>query len=91
MSVSAVGYLRIASTDPAAWMDFGTNVLGLMDASREDAAGARFLRMDDHPFRFMIEPGEADQLIAAGMEYPSESAWQSTLDALSGAGHSVTA
>jgi 3,4-dihydroxy-9,10-secoandrosta-1,3,5(10)-triene-9,17-dione 4,5-dioxygenase len=91
MSVSAVGYLRIASTDTAAWMDFGTGVLGLMDAQREDFAGARFLRMDDHPFRFMIEPGEADKLVATGLEYPSEAAWQATLDKLTGAGHAVTA
>jgi 3,4-dihydroxy-9,10-secoandrosta-1,3,5(10)-triene-9,17-dione 4,5-dioxygenase len=89
MSVSAAGYLRIASTDTAAWMDFGTNVLGLMDAQIEDAAGARFLRMDDHPFRFMIESGDADGLIATGLEYPSETAWQATLDELAGAGHAV--
>jgi len=89
MSVSAAGYLRIASTDPAAWMDFGTGVLGLMDAGRKDAGGARFLRMDDHPFRFMIEPGESDQLLATGLEFPGEAAWNSTLDALTGAGHNV--
>lgn len=89
MSVSASGYLRIASTNPDAWMDFGTGVRGLMDAGREDAAGARFLRMDDHPFRFMIEPGETDTLLATGLEFPTEEAWQSTIDKLSGAGHSV--
>ena len=90
MSVSAVGYLRIASADVAAWMDFGTNVLGLMDAQRKDAGGARFLRMDDHPFRFMIEPADADKLIAAGLEFPSAAAWQSTIDRLTAAGHAVT-
>jgi 3,4-dihydroxy-9,10-secoandrosta-1,3,5(10)-triene-9,17-dione 4,5-dioxygenase len=71
-------------------MDFGTGVLGLMDAAREDAAGARFLRMDDHPFRFMIEPGDADKLLATGLEFPTEAAWQATLDALAAAGHGVT-
>ncbi len=91
MSVCAAGYLRIASADPAAWMDFGTNVLGLMDAQRTDAAGARFLRMDDHPFRFMIEPGAADKLLAVGLEYPGAASWQAALDALAGAGHAVTA
>jgi len=89
MSISATGYLRIASTDPAAWVDFGTGVLGLMDAGREDASGARFLRMDDHPFRFMIEPAEHDGLLATGLEFPSEAAWQATLDALGAAGHAV--
>jgi len=90
MSVCAAGYLRIASADPAAWMDFGTNVLGLMDAQRADAAGARFLRMDDHPFRFMIEPGAADKLLAVGLEFPGATSWQAALDALAGAGHAVT-
>lgn len=90
MSVSAIGYLRIASTDPDAWMQWGMNVLGLMEAAREDAQGARFLRMDDHPFRFMIEPAEADRLLAAGLEFPSETAWRATLEELGAAGHAVT-
>ena len=91
MTVSAVGYLRIEAQDSAAWMDFGTAVLGLMDAQREDAQGAHFLRMDDHPFRFMIEAGGADKLIATGLEYRTEADWQATCDALTGAGHSVDA
>ncbi|PLW68937.1 VOC family protein [Pseudohalioglobus lutimaris] len=90
MSVSASGYLRIGATDVAAWMDFGTDVLGLMDARREDPAGARFLRMDDHPFRLMVEPAEADGLIAAGLEFPSEDAWQRTCEAVAESGQSVT-
>jgi 3,4-dihydroxy-9,10-secoandrosta-1,3,5(10)-triene-9,17-dione 4,5-dioxygenase len=91
MSVSAAGYLRISSADVGAWMDFGTGVLGLMDAVREDADGARFLRMDDHPFRFMIEPGDTDKLLAAGLECPDRHAWQDTLNRLEDAGHSVMA
>lgn len=89
MSVSATGYLRISSLDPAAWVDWGMNVLGLMDAPREDADGARFLRMDDHPFRFMIEPGTSDELLATGLEFPDEQAWRAAIAAVSKAGHAV--
>ena len=89
MSVAASGYLRIEAQDPAAWMDFGTSVLGLMEAPRADAHGARFLRMDDHPFRFMIEGGSADRLLAAGLEYRTEADWRATCDALAAAGHTV--
>ncbi|NND68999.1 MAG: hypothetical protein HKN19_15525 [Halioglobus sp.] len=89
MAVAASGYLRISATDVSAWMDFGTGVLGLMDADRDDAAGARFLRMDDHPFRLMIEPGDADGLAATGLEFPTEAAWREAIAALQGAGHSV--
>ena len=90
MSVSASGYLRIGATDVDAWMEFGTGVLGLMDAQRDDAAGARFLRMDDHPFRLMIEPADADGLLAAGFEFPTEDAFNRVCEALAAAGHEVS-
>ena len=90
MSVAAIGYLRIGAQDQDAWMNFGTSVLGLMDAAREDSQGARFLRMDDHPFRFMVEAGE-DKLLAAGFEYRSQEEWQAVVDALNSAGHSTEA
>ncbi len=91
MSVAAIGYLRIEATDASAWMQFGTDVLGLMEAPREDAAGARFLRMDDQPFRFMIESGSADRLLAAGLEYRTEGDWRAVCEALGEAGHELTA
>ena len=90
MTVAAIGYLRIQASDTAAWMDFATDVLGLMEAHRTDAGGARFLRMDDHPFRFMVEPGEQDVLLATGLEYRRAADWQAVCDALQGAGHEVT-
>ena len=90
MTVAAIGYLRIQASDTDAWMSFGTSVLGLMDAARQDSRGARFLRMDDHPFRFMIEPGEQDVLLAAGLEYRSMADWQAVCGALEAAGHAVS-
>lgn len=89
MSIASIGYLRIAATDTAAWMTFGTEILGLMDAGREDAAGARFLRMDDHPFRFMLEPAETDELLAAGLECRDRSAWLDLCERLRNAGHTL--
>ena len=91
MGVASIGYLRIESTDTAAWMDFGTNILGLMDANREDTEGARYLRMDDHPFRFMLEPGDADRLLACGLEFRDQTVWETTCQGLAAAGHELTA
>jgi 3,4-dihydroxy-9,10-secoandrosta-1,3,5(10)-triene-9,17-dione 4,5-dioxygenase len=48
------------------------------------------LRLDDHPFRFMVEPAEADGLIATGLEFPDEDAFIRTCEALVEAGHTVT-
>lgn len=87
MTVAAIGYLRIESSDSAALMAFGTDVLGLMDAAREDSQGARFLRADQHPFRFMLEPGEQDRLLAVGLEFRNAGEWQAACDRLAAAGH----
>ena len=89
MTVAAIGYLRIESSDGNAWMTFATSVLGLMEASREDAAGARFLRMDNHPFRFMVESGEQDRLLAVGLECRSAADWQACCEAMVAGGHSL--
>lgn len=91
MAVSASGYLRIGATDVDAWMDFATGVLGLMEAPQENAQGARFLRIDDHPFRFMVEPADSDRLLATGLEFPTREAWQRSCAAIEEAGHAVTA
>ena len=90
MTVAAIGYLRIESSDSEAFVAFGTQVLGLMDADREDGYGARFLRMDEHPFRFMVEGGAQDRLLAIGLESPGEGHWQATCEALSAAGHELS-
>ncbi len=91
MTVAAIGYLRIESRDTAALMEFGCAVLGLMDAARDDSSGARFLRMDQHPFRFMLEAGDQDRLLAIGLEARSAGDWQASCDRLAAAGHMLTA
>ena len=91
MTVAAIGYLRIESTDSTAFMAFGTGVLGLMDAALEDENGARFLRMDAHPFRFMVESGATDRLLAIGLECRSAQDWQASCDRLAAAGHELRA
>lgn len=91
MSVVSVGYLRFGIQDPSSWIEFGTNILGLMAAPREDDQGALFLRMDDHPFRFMIEPNEKEGLTATGLEYRNESEWQAACELLTESGFAVEA
>jgi len=90
MTLASIGYLRIEASDVEAWMRFGTEVLGLMDAQRDPSCSARYLRMDNHPFRFAIEPGDGDKLLACGLEYRCEADWTSACEALREAGHTVS-
>ena len=86
--VSSLAYVVLASRDVAAWQSLGCDVLGLMSAA--DSSDERLLlRMDDRPFRFMVERGGADQFIAGGWELPSERAFQAQIDRLREAGVAV--
>ena len=87
MTVAAIGYLRFESSDQDAFTAFCTDVLGLMNAERADPAGACFLRMDDHPFRFMLEKGDSDKLIATGLEFRTPDDWDGACERLVAAGH----
>jgi 3,4-dihydroxy-9,10-secoandrosta-1,3,5(10)-triene-9,17-dione 4,5-dioxygenase len=65
--VRSLGYLRIESADVAAWREFGTRVLGMVEGRGPDPA-AVYLRMDDFPARLIITPGEGERLLACGWE-----------------------
>ncbi|HXW43760.1 MAG TPA: VOC family protein [Streptosporangiaceae bacterium] len=69
--ISSLGYLRIESTDTAAWREFGTKILGMSEGRGPDAS-AVYLRMDDFPARLVIVPGERDRLLASGWEVADE-------------------
>jgi 3,4-dihydroxy-9,10-secoandrosta-1,3,5(10)-triene-9,17-dione 4,5-dioxygenase len=75
MSIRSLGYLRIESTDVAAWREYGLKVLGMVEGkgSPEGASGGGreatlYLRMDEFPARLVIVPGESDRLLESGWE-----------------------
>jgi 3,4-dihydroxy-9,10-secoandrosta-1,3,5(10)-triene-9,17-dione 4,5-dioxygenase len=65
--IASLGYLRIESADVAAWREFGTRVLGMVEGRGPDPS-ALYLRMDEFPARLVIVPGEQDRLVASGWE-----------------------
>lgn len=75
MGVKSLGYLGFESNQRDEWRDYMTAVVGLMDVSAEegDEQGdephdeLRF-RMDDHAWRFAVQPGEAEDLAYAGFD-----------------------
>ena len=83
--ISSLGYLRIQSTDPGAWREFGTKVLGMTEGRGPDTS-AVYLRMDDFPARLVIVPGERDRLLASGWEVADEAALAEVAHSLAAAG-----
>ena len=86
--ISSLGYLRIESTDTAAWREFGTKVLGMTEGRGPDESAVH-LRMDDFPARLVIVPGEHDRLLAAGWEVADEGTLGEVSHILAGAGVAV--
>jgi 3,4-dihydroxy-9,10-secoandrosta-1,3,5(10)-triene-9,17-dione 4,5-dioxygenase len=88
--IASLGYLRIESSDVAAWREFGVKVLGMVEG-RGPGPGAVYLRMDEFPARLVIVPGEADRLLASGWEVAGSAALERVRRALDEAGVAVKA
>jgi 2,3-dihydroxybiphenyl 1,2-dioxygenase len=64
-----LAYVVIAASDLDAWRDYASTVIGLGTSDNSDDALG--LRMDDHPWRLLIEPGADDDLSHAGWDLGS--------------------
>ncbi len=70
MSVSSLGYIGVHSTDLSRWVTFGTEVLGMEDATAHinDGSGNLYLKMDEHPYRVIVSESDADRFGFCGWE-----------------------
>ena len=90
MNVRSLGYVIIESTDPSQWLKFGTEVVGMMEAPGMPADGNVYLKMDARPFRFAIQPGDADRLLTCGWELLDKADFNRARQELLGAGIDVS-
>ncbi len=86
MNVRSLGYVRIESTDPQQWLEYGTQVLGLMQAPGMPDDGVVYLKMDARPFRFAVFPGDTDRLATCGWELYDADDFEAAHQELSDAG-----
>ena len=84
----SLGYLRVESTDVAAWREFGVRALGMVEGRGPDPS-ALYLRMDDFPARLVVVPGESDRLLASGWEVADIDAFDQVAQSLMDAGVAV--
>ena len=88
MGVGSLGYVVAETRDLAAWRLFGTEVLGLMEATPPSSGGLAF-RIDERPFRLLIVEGEREGFSVAGLEFVSEAEYTAALARLRAAGVAV--
>ena len=92
MAIKSLGYIGISSQQTGAWREFACGVIGLEDVSarcnaQQDEA---YFKMDDHPYRLFVSPGDTESLQVCGWETNSAEGLQEVADALSQAGVDFT-
>lgn len=82
-----LAYVVFVASDLGAWRDYATGIIGLGTAEAGD--GSLGLRMDDHPWRLLIEAGADDDLTHAGWDLGSDAALDDYVAALRAIGQDV--
>ncbi len=75
MQVKSLGYVVVQSTDKSKWLNYGTNIVGMMAAPSMPNNGNVYLKMDQRSFRYAIVDGPFDGLLYAGWELENEAAF----------------
>lgn len=91
MNIRSLAYAYIGAKDPAQWLTFGTDVMGMMQAPQRESDDTVFLKMDERPFRLAISKAEQDSLLCCGWELATQKEFESAKLALTAAGVSYTA
>lgn len=88
MSVKSLGYVVIETAKAADWDRFLTRVVGAMRAP-DASDGAALYRLDERGFRFRIQAGETDRLVAPAFEVESAAAFDALARRIEAAGRPV--
>jgi 3,4-dihydroxy-9,10-secoandrosta-1,3,5(10)-triene-9,17-dione 4,5-dioxygenase len=86
--IKSLGYIGINSTALSDWENFACEVVGMEDvsAARHAPDDVRFFKMDDHPFRFLVQHADSDGLAFCGWETNSAENLEALATALQAAG-----
>jgi len=89
MAIQSLGYLGVSSNLTDEWQRFACEVMGLEDVSERLGAGSgsgeRYFKLDDHPYRLFIAPGETETLSVCGWETNNQAGLDEVAAALTAA------
>ncbi|MGH8601537.1 MAG: VOC family protein, partial [Gammaproteobacteria bacterium] len=79
MDIRGLGYVTVLSSDLQRWREYATQVLGMMVAAGSAAEEVLYLKMDERPFRILVERGEQDGYGASGWEVAGKAAFEQAI------------
>jgi len=88
MAIRSLGYIGVHSQKLAEWRSFACDVMGLEDvSSRCDAGpGEAYFKLDDHPYRLFVTPGDDERVAVCGWDTHSEDGLREVANAFEQAG-----
>lgn len=92
MAIHSLGYITVQATELAKWEHYGTQVLGVAVNDTLSAANpdSLYLKMDDRPYRFLVQKGAEDRYGASGWEAGNPDSFAQTIAQLRAANVEVT-
>lgn len=88
MGIKSLGYVIIETAQADAWDRFLTSVVGAMRSENHDDWVALY-RIDDRPFRFRIEAGDTELLVAAAYDVGDAAGLDALRSCLASAGRPI--
>jgi 3,4-dihydroxy-9,10-secoandrosta-1,3,5(10)-triene-9,17-dione 4,5-dioxygenase len=83
MDIRGLGYVTVAATDLKRWHDYATGVLGMMvDAGSDERL---YLKMDERPYRILVERADRDGYGACGWEVAGKASFEQAIAELQAA------
>lgn len=79
MDIRGLGYVTVLSSDLKRWRDYATQVLGMMAAAGPQADELLYLKMDERPYRILVEKSIQDGYGACGWELAGKAAFEQAL------------
>ncbi|MGL6070423.1 VOC family protein [Craterilacuibacter sp.] len=74
VEIRSLAYVVAQCREPARWVQYAHEVLGAMAKSRAD--GVVLVKVDERPYRILVEPGSEDRYLASGWELSGRDAFQ---------------
>jgi 3,4-dihydroxy-9,10-secoandrosta-1,3,5(10)-triene-9,17-dione 4,5-dioxygenase len=76
MDIRGLGYVTVLSSDLQQWRRYATDVLGVMVT---EAEGALLLKVDERPYRILVEQAEQDRYGVCGWEVAGAAAFEQAI------------
>lgn len=89
MDIRGLGYVTALSTDLNQWREYGTQVLGMMEAT-ESTDDVLLLKMDERAYRIAVEKSDSNGFGVSGWEVANQQAFDQAIVELETADVDVT-